>query len=167
MSPYNTFSIYIWPWGTVQRYVIVVHTYVAQKYKGNSYMPLYHSKVIQKIHTGQVNGWWLLTPVHTRTHTHTNTVSCMHNCVYTHTCALRHFWGRRRALSGSHNRNIQKWRACLLIAANPSPRQNTLPCVSPLFPFSLSPTLRPLSRPSGHHTQALSCSRVILISSSN
>lgn len=31
MSPYNTFSIYIWPWGTVQRYVIVVHTYVARK----------------------------------------------------------------------------------------------------------------------------------------
>lgn len=29
MSPYNTFSIYIWPWRSVQRYVRVVHTYVA------------------------------------------------------------------------------------------------------------------------------------------
>lgn len=76
---------------------------------------------------------------HARKHTYSHTYSYMHSCVYclSHTHILRHFWGRRRALSGSH-RNIRMWRMCLLIAANPSPCQNTLPSVSPLishFPF--------------------------------
>lgn len=100
-SPYNTFSIYIWPLGTVQRSVIVVHTYVARectpKKKKKSYMPLYNSKAIHKTHLGKVDG--------SLQREHTHTFMSASSCFHTITQDLRHFWGRR-----AHKRKIQMWR---------------------------------------------------------
>lgn len=91
---------------------------------------------------------WLM-DAYTRTHmhahtdanipTHTNTVSCMHNFVYTQVCALRHFWGRRRACSGFSKRNTWMWGKCLQIPNF----YNTLPFATP--------PPRVLSMPRGHH----------------
>lgn len=144
MSPYNTFSIYIWPWGTVQRYVIVVHTYVARKCTQRKTHTCHFTTV--KWYTRYTRGKSMADGClhkHTRTHTHTQTLfhACTTVCTHTHIHTLRHFWGRRGALSGSHNRNIRMWRVWLLIAANPLAPVRTPSALSLPYSFPSISTL--------------------------
>lgn len=125
LCPHRIHSVYTFGHEELYRYVIVVHTCdMKMDTTGDSRAPLHQDKVINNMGRSVADGC-KHTPPHTRAQTH----------------HLRHFQGRRGALSGPFERNPEMWSTCLLIAANlsvfcppPSSLSSLPPCLRPFFP---------------------------------